>query len=153
HGDHVPDDVQHTNGKHKGNGAAAPVLPVVYPFPIDESSIPPRDWVVPGLLMRRQVTVLVAPSGSGKSLLTLQLGIACAQGKPWAGWLPRQALRVMVINSEDDVDEMRRRLAAAARVMRVDQDTIRNSIALVDNSNNGGAVVAKLDARTKTLVR
>jgi len=142
-----------TNGKGNGAAVPAPVLPVIYPFPIDEPTLPVRNWAVPGLLMRCQVSVLVAPSGSGKSLLTLQLGIACAQGKAWAGWIPRQKFRVMVINSEDDVDEMRRRLAAAARVMNVDQDAIRNSIALVDNSANGGAVVAKFDAKTKTLVR
>src|SRR5262249_25356633 len=129
-------------------------LPIVLPFPIDEASIPPRDWIIPGLLMRRHVTVLVAPSGSGKSLLTLQLGISCAQGKPWAGWLPRQKFRVMVVNSEDDIDEMRRRLAAAARVMRVDQTAIHESIMLLDSSDTKeGPVIAKFDTKTKTLVR
>jgi hypothetical protein len=128
-------------------------VPVVFPFPIDEAMIPVRDWVVPGLLMRRHVSVLVAPSGSGKSLLTLQLGIACALHKPWSGWLPRRKFRVLVINSEDDVDEMRRRLAAAARIMvpsKDEQDCLRNNVALVDNAD--GAVVAKFDAKTKTMI-
>jgi hypothetical protein len=155
----VPDWVAKGNGQHapppgKEKEAATPpaLVPVCQPFPIDETTIPQRDWLMPGLLMRRQISVLVAPSGSGKSLLTLQVGMACAEGKRWSGWIPRGTFRVMVINSEDDLDEMRRRLAGAAHVMEVDQIAIRNRIVLVDNSSNG-AVVAKFDARTKTLVR
>jgi AAA domain len=152
----VPDWVAKGNGQHAplpGKEAKPPALvPVSQPFPIDEKTIPQRDWLMPGLLMRRQISVLVAPSGSGKSLLTLQVGIACAEGKRWSGWIPRGTFRVMVINSEDDLDEMRRRLAGAAHVMEVDQVAIRSRIVLVDNSHNG-AVVAKFDARTKTLVR
>jgi hypothetical protein len=153
------DQVSKLNGFGKPNGKEQepprePMpVPVVFPFPIDEKMIPVRDWVVPGLLMRRHVSVLVAPSGSGKSLLTLQLGIACALHKQWSGWLPRRKFRVLVINSEDDVDEMRRRLAAAARIMvpsKDEQDCLRNNLALVDNAD--GAVVAKFDAKTKTMI-
>ena len=110
------------------------LLPVYKPFPIDETSIPPRAWVVPGFLMRRHVTVLVAPSGSGKSLLTLQLGLASAKGKSWAGWFPRGKLQVFVVNSEDDIDEMRRRLAAAVRAMEYDQNELSDSFVLGDES-------------------
>jgi hypothetical protein len=148
----VPDDI----GEQKINGHdAAALIPIVRPFPIDEKSIPIRDWVMPGLLMRKQVTVLVAPSGSGKSLLTLQLGIACARGTKWSGWIPRQKFRVLVINSEDDIDEMRRRLAAAAHRMNLDEEAqieIRNSIGLIDSTSHKSAVVAKFDPRTKTMV-
>src|SRR5215471_9380020 len=140
------------NPAAKPNGHDATPLQAIFPLPIDRAAIPPRDWIVPGLLMRRHVTVLVAPSGSGKSLLTLQLGLACAQGKPWAGWLPRRQTRFMVINSEDDIDEMRRRISAATEIMRVDEIEIRDRVVLIDNSNLA-AVVAKVDAKTKTMVR
>lgn len=126
--------------------------PLNYPFPIDERSIPVRLWKVPGLLMSRHVSVVVAPPGSGKSLFTLQLGIACAQGTAWAGWRPRAKFRVMVLNSEDDIDEMRRRLAAATHRMEVDQEAIRDRLCLIDNSDRS-AVVAKFDIRSKTLIR
>jgi hypothetical protein len=148
----APDWSQDMTLRWPGQQPAADVITIVHPFPIDEPSLPVRDWAIPGMLMRKQITVLVAPSGSGKSLLTLQLSIACAQGKPWSGWRPRKAFRVLVINSEDDVDEIRRRLAAAARVMQVDQIAIRNNVAVLD-STNGSAVVAKFDAKTKTLTR
>jgi len=137
-----------------GNGHAGETsqLPIVHLFPLDETTIPVRDWEVPGLLMRRQVTVLVAPSGSGKSLLTLQLSLACAQGTPWAGWRPRGRYKVLIVNSEDDQDEMSRRLAAALHVMpEIKQEELRDRVVIVDQSYD--AIIAKFDARSKTLVR
>jgi hypothetical protein len=128
-------------------------------FPINERALPTRNWIMPGLLMRRQVTVLVAPSGVGKSLLTLQLGIACAQGRKWSGWTPRRTFNVLFINSEDDYFEICRRLAAATQRMRlgahnefeIDQLGIADRFHIAD-AEQSGTVVAKFDARTKTLV-
>src|SRR5262245_25597840 len=132
---------------------AAPItIPVCKPFPLDEKTLPPRDWITPGFLMRKQVTVLVAPSGAGKSLMTLQLGIACALRMDWASWRPRQKCRVLMINSEDDVDEVKRRLAAATHVMRgIDQHELADRFMVAEIPD--GVVVAKFEARTKTLVR
>jgi RecA-family ATPase len=126
-------------------------IPLIDPFPLDDKDVNPRDWVVPGLLMRRHVTVLVAPSGVGKSLLTLQWGIACVEGKAWADWRPREVFNVLVINSEDETDEMKRRLIAALYIMGVEQRDLKGKFRLADNPD--GAVIAKFDAKTKTLVR
>jgi AAA domain len=147
------------NGKHHEDEAPytpdeePPTIPIVSPFPIDESKIPPRDWAIPGFLMRRQITVLVAPSGSGKSLLTLQVGLACTVGQQWANWRPRGVLKVLFINSEDDVQEMTRRLAAAIKVMDLIelQHEIAPRFAIADDVD--GVVVAKFDPRKKILVR
>ena len=98
---------------------AAATIPIVYPFPIKGSAIPTRPWIVPGLLLRRQLSILVSPPGSGKSLLTLQLGMICCAGVLWNGWRPRSRFRVLVINSEDDHEEMTRRLYAAREVMQL----------------------------------
>jgi hypothetical protein len=64
-------------------------IPLISAFPIAESAIPPRDWIVPGLLIKRHLGVLVAPPGSGKSLLTLQWAIMIALGLKWGGWTVR----------------------------------------------------------------
>jgi hypothetical protein len=141
----------------KGNGAAQPQqaqqLPLLTPFPIIEDKIPRRKWIVPGFLLRDMLTVLVAPSGSGKSLLTLQLGIAIAAGCEWAGWRPRDKYRVLVVNAEDDANELRRRLVAAFHRMDlgIPQDDLRGEFLIADNPN--GVVLAKFDNRSKTLVR
>ena len=65
-------------GKHRFSGSVGSA------FPIHEAKIPVRDWIVPGLLVRKNLSVLVAPPASGKSLLTLQLAIAIALGVPVA---------------------------------------------------------------------
>lgn len=140
----------HAQQEHAQQEQAAPPIPVYRPFPIDEATIPPRDWIIPGFLMRRQVTVLVAPSGAGKSLLTLQVGISCGLKIEWAGWRPREKFRVLMINTEDDIDEMRRRLAAAAAVMKFNQMELHDRFLIADVDE---VVVAKIDNRTKTMVR
>lgn len=128
----------------------APSIDVEYAFPIVEKDIPPRDWEVPGLLMRGQVTVLVAPSGSGKSLLTIQMGLAFADRQPWANWRPRAKLRVLMVNSEDDIFEQRRRFAAAVRIMNnLDRDAVADKVILADSSH--GIIIAKFHAASKTM--
>jgi KaiC/GvpD/RAD55 family RecA-like ATPase len=134
---------------HKPNGPAAADLPVVFPFPIDGTKLPRRPWLVPGLLLRRQVTLMVAPPGSGKSLLTLQLAMLCVSGMTsWAGWRPRGRYRVLIINVEEDAEEMSRRLCAAAEVMGLDQVDLQGRVVLAKTAS---IVVATADSRTKTV--
>jgi hypothetical protein len=127
-----------------------PLVQLVFPFPMDENAIPRRQWIIPGFLLRRYLSVLVAPPGIGKSLLTLQIGMAAASGITWAGWRPRKRPRILFINSEDDEDEMRRRLVAARKTMAIEPAELRG---LAFAQQAATIVVAKADARTKTVVR
>jgi len=127
-------------------------VPLVFPFPIDGNTIPRRQWIVPGFLLRRNVTILVAPPGSGKSLLTLQMGLMMGTGKMWGGWKPRDAYKTLIINAEDDNDEMRRRLYAACHEMQItDWDHLRTRLAIAEAP--GDIIIAKADSRSKTVVR
>lgn len=137
----------------KATNGTAPSAPLTKrsAFPCNAADIPPRDWIIPGLMMRRHLSVLVAPPGSGKSLLTLQLAIAVALGVKWGGWIVRKPEKVMVINVEDDHDEMRRRLAAAAQEMGVHQTELVDRIFLLDAPES--IVVTKFDPRTKAVLR
>jgi hypothetical protein len=128
------------------------VVPITltFPFPINGATIPRRPWIVPGLLLRRQVTVMVAPPGSGKSLLTVQLGIVCAAGVTTWPWRPRGRFRVLIINAEEDEDELRRRLYAARDHMRIPDNHL---IGLAFANETESIVVAKADAKTKTVTR
>jgi AAA domain len=128
-------------------------VPLLYPFPIDGKAIPRRKWLVPGLLLRRNVTILVAPPGSGKSLLTLQIAIMLARGTEWGGWRPRGTHRSLVINAEDDSDEMCRRLFAACEAMEIrerDKELLRSRVAIAETP--GDIIIAKADYRSKTVI-
>jgi KaiC/GvpD/RAD55 family RecA-like ATPase len=125
------------------------ILSVVDAFPIDGAALPVRPWEVPGLLLRKQVTVLVAPPGIGKSLLTLQISLMCANGFEWGGWWPRDSYKTLIINVEEDETEMRRRLFGAAKKMSIDQEKLIGKVFIAEATN---IVVAKADSRTKTVV-
>ncbi|WP_254443799.1 AAA family ATPase [Ruegeria sp. HKCCA4008] len=47
----------------------------------DPSAIPPRPWLYGQHLIRKQVSVTVAPGGVGKSSLTICEGLAMASGR------------------------------------------------------------------------
>lgn len=147
----LPLDEPHQNGK-RHSPPPATQIPVIYPFPINGKGLPRRPWLVPGLLLRRCVTLLVAPPGIGKSLLTLQIGLLCCSGMAqWGGWKPRGVFRVLIINIEEDHTEMERRLSAAALQMGMDQNNLSN-IGIAQTEQTESIVVAKADSRTKTVV-
>jgi RecA-family ATPase len=100
------------------SGTALKYVPVDFdPFAIDETfdagSIPRRPWQVRRLLMLGQVTLLVSPGGVAKSTFAIHVGVATALGR--GDMIPGYSLveqgNVLVLNSEDDTDEMKRRLA------------------------------------------
>jgi len=140
-------------GPHAGHAQPRPATPIAVhaAFPIDAATIPPRRWSVPGLLLCGSVSILVAPPGSGKSLLTLQMAIAVAAGVSWGGWQPRGRQKVLVINSEDDLDEMKRRLVVAAREMGIAQSQLDGWLDVAENPES--IIIAKTDSRTKTVVK
>ena len=126
------------------------LIPVRSAFPTRGPAIPVRDWIIPGLLLKRNLSMLVAPPSSGKSLLTLQVSVAVALCIQWAGWTPRKAERVLVINTEDDADEHERRLEGVTREMGVNQSDLAGKLLLPEIDN---IVIATKDPRTKSIVR
>lgn len=124
-------------------------LTVYDAFDFTESEIPVRPWLVPGAVLAGYTHMLAAPGGSGKSLFTLQLAMAMADGEQWGGFKPRKRYRSLVINVEDDIFEQRRRLAAARRVMDC-QNNLAGMIHIVDASDS--IVVARSGDRSGSIV-
>lgn len=80
----------------------------------DPKSIPPRPWVYGHHMIRKQVSVTVAPGGVGKSSLTLVEALALVTGRELLGeWVSREPVRAWVYNLEDPRDEMERRVIGA----------------------------------------
>ena len=96
------------------------------PFAVDGGfnprEIEPRDWLSVGLLLCRQITLLISPGGVGKSTLAMLIAVAVALGR--RDMIPgrdvTKAGNVLVVNSEDDLSEMQRRLAGVLTSYGID---------------------------------
>ncbi len=69
---------------------------------------PARRWIVDGILPEGAVTMLSGHGASGKSIIALQLAIACALGRDWLGRTVRPC-KALVMACEDEPDELHRR--------------------------------------------
>lgn len=79
----------------------------------DPRTIKPREWLYGTKLLRRFVTVLVAPGGTGKTLLATAIGLSMASGKSLLGEHIHHRVPAWIMNLEDPLEEMERRIAAA----------------------------------------
>lgn len=97
-----------------------PYRPPCRPLPIkatpfvwkDPATLPPRQWLYGRHLIRRFVSVTVAPGGVGKSSLTICEAVAMAAGRKLLGDWVAGSLNVWLWNLEDPLDELERRITA-----------------------------------------
>jgi hypothetical protein len=82
----------------------------------EPEKIPPRPWLYGDFLVRGFVSVLAAPGGAGKSAYALAVALSVATGRPLLGERVHRALPAWVLNLEDPLDELDRRLAALLRL-------------------------------------
>lgn len=75
----------------------------------DDEEVPERQWAVPDLMPMANPFLLSGEGAAGKSLLSLQLGVAHALGKDWIGTTPRPG-PFLYFGAEDDKDELHRRM-------------------------------------------
>lgn len=80
---------------------------------VDPIFIPKREWLFGRHLIRKFVSVTVAPGSVGKSSLTIAEALSMASGKPLLGHEVSSPLRVWYWNLEDPYDELQRRIEAA----------------------------------------
>lgn len=84
------------------------------PIPASEfASTLASGWIVKGVLPQAELVVLFGESGSGKSFVALQLGMAIARGVPWRGRRVRQGRVVHIV--AEGAGGFRKRLAAYAK--------------------------------------
>lgn len=86
------------------------------------SSATALPWIIKGVLPKAALGVVYGASGSGKSFLVLDMGMAIARGVEWRGRKVKQG-RVAYIAAEG-ADGFRKRLAAYAMRHNVDLATV-----------------------------
>lgn len=91
---------------------------IVNPASLVGLTIPPREWLVEGLIPHGTVTLLSGDGGLGKSLLMQQLMTSAATGKDWLGLKPRKC-RAFGLFCEDDNNELSRRQKAICESLSI----------------------------------
>ena len=94
----------------------------------DPALIPGRPWLYGRHLLRGQVSVTVAPSGIGKSSMSIVEALAMVTGRRLLDDWVAPDLRVWLLNLEDPVDELERRVAAAMQHHRISAEDLGNRL-------------------------
>jgi RecA-family ATPase len=113
----IPIDIPRLNGAQRPNGKSAPPIGeappkfkrVINPADWEGTTIKPRKWIVPDVIIDESVSLLYGDGATGKSLIALQLAAGRALGKEWIGLCPEPG-KTLILSAEDDEDEMKRRL-------------------------------------------
>ncbi len=85
---------------------------IINPADWEGRTRPERKWIITDVITDEAITLLYGDGGLGKSLAGLQLAAVrsiAGEAKDWFGFLPEPG-RTLVLSTEDDGDEMHRRL-------------------------------------------
>lgn len=98
-----------------------------------------RPHVYHRLLMRRQITTLLAPGGVGKSLLMLTVAAHLAMGADCMGYKIKDAVpqNSIIYNAEDEIEEMEMRLHAICQTLGYDVHTVAARVCLLSGKSDG----------------
>lgn len=98
----------------------------------DPATIPPRRWLYGSYLVRGFVTVLVAPGGTGKTAYAIGVALSLATGISILGDHIFEPVNVAVINLDDPIDELDRRVAALTIRHKIPRASIDGRLFLDD---------------------
>lgn len=93
---------------------------------IDINRIPARDWIMNDRYMAGFLSVVVSPGGVGKSMLTMLDAISVASGRDLTGFKTVRSGGVWILNLEDPMDELKRRMAAPCMHYGIPLETLDN---------------------------
>ena len=100
-------------------------LVTINPAKWQDQAVPPRRWLIDGILARGSITLLTSDGGAGKSLLLQQLQTAIALGGDWLGLdLPDDPVASFGLYCEEDEDELHRRQADINSAYQIDMRAI-----------------------------
>ena len=103
---------------------------------IDGSKIPPRDWVMRERYIGAFISEIISPGGVGKSTLSLLDALSVASGNPFTGYPVAQSGAVWMFNAEDPIDELNRRVVAAAAHHSINLKALKHKLYLSSGRKN-----------------
>jgi hypothetical protein len=86
---------------------------------------PPREWLLGNQFCRKFLSSLIAPGAGGKTALRAVQFISLATGRALTGQYVFRRCRVLLVSLEDDIDELRRRIAAACLHFNIDRSELK----------------------------
>lgn len=107
-----------------------------------------RQWIVKDHLLRGYVSCTFAPGGVGKSMFNLVQGISIASGRDLLGLGVNEQCDVLIINNEDDIEELQRRIAGTLISYNVDPSEIEDRLYYFSGYGSPLMVAQKLDDRS-----
>lgn len=106
---------------------AAPDWPSVYDM-FDEARIEPRQWIYAHHYLRSFVSVLASAGGIGKTSLQIVEALAIVTGRPLLGEEVKERTNVWIVNLEDPLEEIQRRVLSAMRHYGIKPDEVRGRL-------------------------
>lgn len=86
--------------------------------------IPKRQHLVVPFLPERGLAMIYGPKGTGKTELALTISVGVAAGVDVLGWTIPRARRVLFVDGELDLDDLRRRIAAICQGLNLDDEAV-----------------------------
>ena len=110
----------------------------------DPRKIPAREWIIQDRIIKSFVSLIMAPGGASKSMLTMEEAVAVATGRSLTGMEIRHPGAAWVFNNEDPQDELQRRLAGIYEHWGIDQSEIKDRL-FVNSGLRNRLIVAKTE--------
>jgi len=108
----------------------------------DPTTMPPRRWLYGTDLICGYVSVLVAPGGTGKSAYAMAVGLSLAARRSFLGSHIFSQVNVAVINLDDPMDELERRVAATMIAHKIKREDLEGRLFLEDCDGHGLTLAA-----------
>ena len=106
---------------------AAPDWPTAYDM-FDGASLEPRRWIYGNHYLRSFVSVLASAGGVGKTSLQIVEALAIVTGRPLLGEEVKEQTNVWIVNLEDPMEEIQRRVIAAMQHYGIQPDEVRGKL-------------------------
>lgn len=116
-------------------------FPTLFSLP-DPTEIPQRAWLCGNHLIRRNVSVTLAPGGVGKSSFSIVQALELATGRRLLTTWNAGPLKVWLFNLEDEREELNRRFCGAAMHYGISREDISDRL-FIDSGRENQLILAE----------